>query len=175
MLSRHVHGKVTLQLCKIAADCYGQPIHCELLPQASASQTSAPASVSALGTRADRVCCCCRCLQVIRAGVELGTYMAGGYLTQSLALLTADASRAALLSTFTVLTVPVIARANGAKVKPLVWLCCVGSIIGTAHDTSPAAVCLLRTAVMSVHLVLRRVATLQQSPHARMGTTATPR
>ena len=75
--------------------------------------------------------------QVTKAGVELGAYMAGGYLFQSLALLTADASRAALLSTFTVLTVPVLAALNGTKVKPLVWLCCLGSIAGVPRRCAP--------------------------------------
>lgn len=39
---------------------------------------------------------------VLRAGVELGVWTAGGYLTQALGLMTTDASRASFLSTFTV-------------------------------------------------------------------------
>ena len=69
-------------------------------------------------------------LQVVKAGLEIGLYMAAGYLLQAFALQTSDASRASLLSTFTVLTVPVLAGLNGTKIRPLVWLCCIGSIFG---------------------------------------------
>jgi hypothetical protein len=70
---------------------------------------------------------------VVKAGIEIGAYMAVGYLLQAFALQTTDASRAALLSTFTVLTVPILAGLNGTKIRPLVWLCCLGSILGEPH------------------------------------------
>lgn len=70
--------------------------------------------------------------KVVKGGLELGTYMALGYLTQSFALHATDASRASLLSTFTVLAVPLLAGLNGRKIKPMVWLCCIGSILGTS-------------------------------------------
>ena len=40
--------------------------------------------------------------RIVRAGLELGGWFAGGYLMQSLGLMTTDASRASFLSTFTV-------------------------------------------------------------------------
>jgi drug/metabolite transporter (DMT)-like permease len=41
------------------------------------------------------------------------------------------ASRASLLSTFTVLAVPLLAGLSGAKIKPLVWGCGLAALLGT--------------------------------------------
>lgn len=69
---------------------------------------------------------------VRRAGLEIGTWTALGYLAQSWALSMTPASRASLLSTFTVIAVPCLAGLSGQKVKPLVYACGVAALIGTA-------------------------------------------
>ncbi len=69
--------------------------------------------------------------QVLKAGLEIGCWSALGYLTQSLALEMTDASRASLLSTFTVLAVPVLAGLSGQQIKPLVWVGACAAIFGT--------------------------------------------
>lgn len=70
--------------------------------------------------------------KVVRAGLEVGMWSALGYLTQAVALQETDASRASLLSTFTVLAVPVFAGLSGQQIKPLVWASAIGALVGTA-------------------------------------------
>lgn len=53
------------------------------------------------------------------------------YIAQSWALFLTPASRASLLSTFTVIAVPCIAGLSGEKVKPLVWACGLAALVGT--------------------------------------------
>lgn len=69
---------------------------------------------------------------VRRAGLEIGAWTALGYLAQSWALALTPASRASLLSTFTVLAVPCLAGLAGQKVKPMVFGCGIAALIGTA-------------------------------------------
>jgi drug/metabolite transporter (DMT)-like permease len=69
--------------------------------------------------------------KVVRASVELGAWCALGYATQSAALSMTPASRASLLSTFTVLIVPVFAQAAGQRIRPLVWGCAGAAVVGT--------------------------------------------
>lgn len=53
------------------------------------------------------------------------------YLAQSWALFLTPASRASLLSTFTVIAVPCLAGLSGERVKPLVWACGLAALVGT--------------------------------------------
>eukprot|EP00878_Enallax_costatus_P021769 GHUV01023062.1.p1 GENE.GHUV01023062.1~~GHUV01023062.1.p1 ORF type:complete len:275 (+),score=90.51 GHUV01023062.1:264-1088(+) len=69
---------------------------------------------------------------VRKAGLEIGTWTALGYIAQSWALALTPASRASLLSTFTVIAVPCLAALSGQKVKPLVYGCGVAALVGTA-------------------------------------------
>lgn len=69
---------------------------------------------------------------VRKAGLEIGVWTALGYLTQSAALALTPASRASLLSTFTVIAVPCLAALSGQKVKPLVYGCGIAALVGTA-------------------------------------------
>ena len=55
---------------------------------------------------------------------------AAGYITQSLGLLTTDASRASFLSTFTVLVVPLLAGMSGKGVSPVTWASCLAALVG---------------------------------------------
>jgi drug/metabolite transporter (DMT)-like permease len=68
---------------------------------------------------------------VRKAGMEIGMWTALGYLAQSWALSMTPASRASLLSTFTVIAVPCLAGLSGQKVKPLVWACGLAALVGT--------------------------------------------
>uniref|UniRef100_A0A383VDB4 EamA domain-containing protein n=1 Tax=Tetradesmus obliquus TaxID=3088 RepID=A0A383VDB4_TETOB len=68
---------------------------------------------------------------VRKAGMEIGMWTALGYLAQSWALSLTPASRASLLSTFTVIAVPCLAGLSGQKVKPLVWACGLAALVGT--------------------------------------------
>ncbi|EIE22050.1 hypothetical protein COCSUDRAFT_56482 [Coccomyxa subellipsoidea C-169] len=68
-----------------------------------------------------------------RGGLELGFWMALGYLTQAQGLITTDASRASFISTFTVLVVPMLAGASGkAHVKPLTYFSALMTLLGVA-------------------------------------------
>lgn len=71
------------------------------------------------------------CPDVRRSGVEIGLWTAAGYLAQSWALALTPASRASLLSTFTVIAVPCLAGLSGQRVKPLVWACGIAALVGT--------------------------------------------
>jgi drug/metabolite transporter (DMT)-like permease len=66
------------------------------------------------------------------AGIELGIWSGLGYLAQSEALAFTDASRASLLSTFTVLLVPVLVGLTGQKIRPIVWVCALAALGGTS-------------------------------------------
>ncbi|KAL4422527.1 hypothetical protein ABPG75_008724 [Micractinium tetrahymenae] len=68
--------------------------------------------------------------RVLRAGVEIGVWTAAGYITQSLGLLTTDASRASFLSTFTVLVVPFLAGMSGKGVSAVTWASCCAALLG---------------------------------------------
>jgi drug/metabolite transporter (DMT)-like permease len=64
------------------------------------------------------------------AGLELGLWSALGYLTQAEGLLTTDASRASFLSTFSVVTVPMLAGLDGNPVSLTTWACAGSAILG---------------------------------------------
>lgn len=69
---------------------------------------------------------------ILTAGAELGLWSGLGYLTQTLGLITTDASRASFFSTFTVLTVPLLAGLTGHKIKKTTWVAVIGSILGVS-------------------------------------------
>lgn len=62
--------------------------------------------------------------------MEIGVWTAVGYITQSLGLLTTDASRASFLSTFTVLVVPFLAGMTGKGVSAVTWASCLAALAG---------------------------------------------
>lgn len=69
--------------------------------------------------------------RVVRAGVEIGFWAAGGYLTQSIGMLTADASRGAFLSGFTVVVPPLMAGLFGTtRLKRTTWAAVVAALVG---------------------------------------------
>lgn len=61
--------------------------------------------------------------QLALGGLELGFWAAGGYATQAMALLSADASRVSFLSAFTVISVPLLAGLTGKETPKCTWLC----------------------------------------------------
>ncbi|KAK9835158.1 hypothetical protein WJX81_002165 [Elliptochloris bilobata] len=63
---------------------------------------------------------------------ELGLWMGLGYLTQAQGLLTVDASRAAFISTLTVVVVPILAGLTGKGVRALTWASALGAVLGCA-------------------------------------------
>eukprot|EP01025_Chloroclados_australasicus_P012846 TRINITY_DN1613_c1_g1_i1.p1 TRINITY_DN1613_c1_g1~~TRINITY_DN1613_c1_g1_i1.p1 ORF type:complete len:478 (-),score=50.12 TRINITY_DN1613_c1_g1_i1:1191-2462(-) len=67
-----------------------------------------------------------------KAGIELGFWSAMGYMTQAIGLMETDASRASLISTFTVILVPVLAGLSGRGVKPLTWAAGILAIFGVS-------------------------------------------
>ncbi|GMH36362.1 hypothetical protein BSKO_04230 [Bryopsis sp. KO-2023] len=69
--------------------------------------------------------------EVVKAGVELGVWFALGYLTQSLGLLTTDASRASFFSAFTVILVPIITGVTGKGVSKNTWMAAGVALFGT--------------------------------------------
>lgn len=69
--------------------------------------------------------------RLVRAGLEIGIWAAGGYLTQSIGMVTAEASRGAFLSAFTVVVVPILGRFFGtSKLKTLTWLSVALALLG---------------------------------------------
>lgn len=69
--------------------------------------------------------------RIVRAGIEIGVWAAGGYLTQSVSMMTTDAARGAFLSAFTVVVVPLLAGAFGAaKVKSMTWVAVICALVG---------------------------------------------
>jgi drug/metabolite transporter (DMT)-like permease len=69
--------------------------------------------------------------RLVRAGLEIGVWAAGGYLTQSVGMVTADASRGAFLSAFTVVVVPVLAGIFGtATLKRMTWVSVGAALLG---------------------------------------------
>lgn len=69
--------------------------------------------------------------RIVKAGVEIGAWAAGAYLTQSIGMLTADASRGAFLSGFTVVVVPLMAGLFGtAKLKRSTWAAVAAALLG---------------------------------------------
>jgi len=69
--------------------------------------------------------------RILRAGMEIGVWAAGGYLTQSVGMVTADASRGAFLSAFTVVVVPILAGVCGtAKLKRMTWVSVGAALVG---------------------------------------------
>eukprot|EP00232_Nephroselmis_pyriformis_P017294 CAMPEP_0182897240 /NCGR_PEP_ID=MMETSP0034_2-20130328/26770_1 /TAXON_ID=156128 /ORGANISM="Nephroselmis pyriformis, Strain CCMP717" /LENGTH=254 /DNA_ID=CAMNT_0025031147 /DNA_START=72 /DNA_END=833 /DNA_ORIENTATION=+ len=74
--------------------------------------------------------------RIIRCGAELGTWLALGYITQGMGLMSTDASRASFIATFTVIAVPLLAGATGTRIKPATWM---------AAAMATAGVCLLES------------------------------
>eukprot|EP01026_Neomeris_dumetosa_P002664 TRINITY_DN1071_c0_g2_i2.p1 TRINITY_DN1071_c0_g2~~TRINITY_DN1071_c0_g2_i2.p1 ORF type:complete len:438 (-),score=50.25 TRINITY_DN1071_c0_g2_i2:1407-2624(-) len=67
-----------------------------------------------------------------KAGAELGFWSAVGYMTQAVGLMETDASRASLISTLTVILVPVMAGLSGRGVKPLTWGAGIMALLGVS-------------------------------------------
>lgn len=77
-----------------------------------------------------------------QAGLELGLWSALGYITQGLALVTTDASRASFLSTFTVVLVPILGGIAGKGVSKQTWVGAFMAIFGMALlETGGSAPC----------------------------------
>eukprot|EP00887_Chlorella_sp_A99_P008087 scaffold12.g8087.t1 len=82
--------------------------------------------------------------RVVRAGVDIGFWAAAGYLTQSLGLITGEASRGAFLSGMTVVVTPIIAAVLGdARLKRTAWAAVAASMVGIGlleDSGAPAAI-----------------------------------
>lgn len=69
--------------------------------------------------------------RILRGGMEIGVWAAGGYLTQSVGMVTAEASRGAFLSAFTVVVVPVLAGIFGTtRLKRMTWVSVATALLG---------------------------------------------
>eukprot|EP00899_Mesostigma_viride_P004619 jgi/Mesvir1/14158/Mv08929-RA.1 len=66
----------------------------------------------------------------IAAGVELGVWSTLAYVTQSLALMSSDASSVSFLSTLTVITVPLLATLCGSRLPRGTWPACCLALFG---------------------------------------------
>ncbi|GAB4823037.1 hypothetical protein N2152v2_010083 [Parachlorella kessleri] len=67
---------------------------------------------------------------IVRGGIEIGIWAAGGYLTQSVGMVTAEASRGAFLNGLTVVVVPVCAGLAGSGVKRTTWAAVAVALAG---------------------------------------------
>ena len=69
--------------------------------------------------------------KLLKAGMEIGVWAAGGYLAQSVSMITTDAARGAFLSAFTVVVVPILAGIFGnSKIKRMTWVAVVTALLG---------------------------------------------
>jgi drug/metabolite transporter (DMT)-like permease len=96
---------------------------------------------------------------VAKAGIELGVWASLAYLSQSVGLMTTDAGRVSFFTTFSVLTVPLIAGLAGRKVPLLTWFAVFAALFGVGLlETSGAppsvgdAWSLLSAVAFGVHL-----------------------
>jgi len=70
-------------------------------------------------------------MKICKAGAEIGVWAAGGYLTQSVSMMTTDAARGAFLSAFTVVVVPLLAGLFGqSKIKKMTWFAVGIALLG---------------------------------------------
>uniref|UniRef100_A0A0D9WP52 EamA domain-containing protein n=1 Tax=Leersia perrieri TaxID=77586 RepID=A0A0D9WP52_9ORYZ len=69
-------------------------------------------------------------VQAFIKGVELGIWVAIGYLAQAIGLVTADAGRAAFISSLTVIIVPFLDGILGAEIPAYTWIGAFLSLIG---------------------------------------------
>ncbi|KAK3263298.1 hypothetical protein CYMTET_27888 [Cymbomonas tetramitiformis] len=65
-----------------------------------------------------------------RAGGELGVWLGTAYLTQAVGLASTGASRAAFISSFMVIVVPMLAGLYGAKIKKSTWVAALLALLG---------------------------------------------
>ncbi len=99
--------------------------------------------------------------KLLKAALELGTYLFIGYTAQVLGLGITSASRGAVMAEFAVLIVPVWARLSGQKVPNIVWYCAVIALFGVALVTESDggsgfnggdALCFLSAAMFGTHV-----------------------
>ncbi|CAM9218345.1 unnamed protein product [Choristocarpus tenellus] len=69
--------------------------------------------------------------EVILAGMEIGIFVAMGYLTQAIGLATTDASVCAFLCSLTVVFVPLIESFSGKALKPITFVAAGLALLGT--------------------------------------------
>ena len=69
-------------------------------------------------------------MKTVRAGLELGLYGGAGYITQEIALQTANSSQVSFLGALTVIVVPLLAVFSGRDVKPITWFASLVALYG---------------------------------------------
>uniref|UniRef100_A0A061SE46 EamA domain-containing protein n=1 Tax=Tetraselmis sp. GSL018 TaxID=582737 RepID=A0A061SE46_9CHLO len=81
--------------------------------------------------------------QVLTTGVEIGMWSFLGYQTQAVSLAETTASKAAFLSTFTVLAVPLVASLDGRTIRIRTVLAAVGAFVGVSllEEGAPNGFC----------------------------------
>ncbi len=67
-----------------------------------------------------------------RDGAELSLWLFAGYATQAIGLQYTTTSRSAFITALNVIFVPLMGLLIGRGVKPIVWWCAVGAVVGTA-------------------------------------------
>jgi len=99
--------------------------------------------------------------KLLKAALELGSYLFIGYTAQVLGLGITSASRGAVMAEFSVLVVPVWARLSGQKIPNIVWYCAVIALFGVALVTESDggsgfnhgdALCFLSAAMFGTHV-----------------------
>lgn len=69
-------------------------------------------------------------LKTLKAGIELGLYGGAGYITQEIALQTANSSQVSFLGALTVIVVPLLSVFSGREVKPITWFASLVALYG---------------------------------------------
>lgn len=78
--------------------------------------------------------------QLWRDSLELSLWLFGGYATQAIGLHYTTVARSAFITSLPVIIVPLMVALLGRRVRPLIWIAAVGSLIGVAflsYDNAP--------------------------------------
>jgi len=68
--------------------------------------------------------------RTLKAGLELGVWGGAAYITQAIALQTANSSQVSFLGALTVIIVPLLAVFSGREVKPITWFASLMALNG---------------------------------------------
>jgi len=150
----------TNQLCNKIAVGGHSPASVNMLRFLAASATMLPAMRRGLAADADP--------DLRQRGLELGAWLLLGYSAQSVGVAHTTAGHAAFTTTFTVLTVPLVAGLRGRRIPASTWAAGAGAVLGVAlldwggeglAISSGDLLCIASAMIFGVHTVRMEEAT----------------
>lgn len=109
-----------------------------------------------------------------RDGLELAFWLFAGYATQAVGLQYTTVTRSAFITSLPVILVPLMTSMLGRRVRPLIWVAAVGSLIGVAflsYDNAPPNIgdlWTLGTALTYALFILRLETLSHRHPPAKL-------